>query len=128
MNKKTILIVEDNLSIVKMLADKLRTEGFNVLQANDGQEGLMVAYDNNPDIILLDIIMPKMDGLTMMKEIRSKNEWGKKVPIILITNLSPDDDRINKIVTEYIPSYYILKSNWNLNDVLEKVKEMLNIV
>jgi len=128
MNKKTVLIVEDNLSIIKMLADKLRTEGLNVLQANDGQEGLMVAYDNNPDIILLDIIMPKMDGLTMMKEIRSKNEWGKKVPIILITNLSPDDDRINKIVTEYIPSYYILKSNWNLNDVLEKVKEMLNIV
>lgn len=128
MNKKTILIVEDNLSIIKMLVDKLRTEGFNVLQANDGQEGLMVAYNNNPDIILLDIIMPKMDGLTMMKKLRSKNEWGKKVPIILITNLSPDDDRINKIITECTPSYYILKSNWNLNDVIEKVKEMLNIV
>jgi len=126
--KKTILIVEDDLSIIKMLVDKLRMEGFNVLQANDGEEGLMIASDNNPDIILLDIIMPKMDGLTMMKKLRSKNEWGKKVPIILLTNLSPDDDRVNEIITENMPSYYILKPNWDINDVLEKVKESLNIV
>lgn len=125
--KKTILIVEDDLQILKMLVDKLTIEGFNVIQGHDGEEGFSIASNNHPDLILLDIIMPKMDGLTMMKKLRSENEWGKSVPIILLTNLSPDDDKINKSITNDAPAYYLLKPNWSVDDVVEKVKERLNL-
>jgi len=125
--KKTILIVDDDPSILKMLVDKLTREDFNVLQANDGEEGLIMCKDH-PDLILLDIIMPKMDGLSMMKKLRKENKWGKNVPIILLTNLSPDDDKINNNVTEDMPAYYLLKPNWGVGDVVEKVRERLNIV
>jgi len=126
--KKTILIVDDDLPILKMLVDKLTTEGFNIIQAHDGEEGFSSACNNHPDLILLDIIMPKMDGLTMMKKLRIENEWGKSVPIILLTNLSPDDDKINQSVVEDAPAYYLLKPNWDVGDVVEKVKERLNIL
>lgn len=125
--KKTILIVEDDPPILRALVDKLTMEGFEILQARDGEEGLIMASNKHPDIILLDIIMPKMDGLSMMKKLRSKNVWGKSVPIILLTNLSPDDERINKSITEDAPAYYLLKPNWSMDDVVEKVRERLNI-
>ena len=126
--KKTILIVDDDLPILKMLVDKLTAEGFNTLRASDGEEGLMMARNNKPDLILLDIIMPKMDGLSMMKKLRLENEWGKSVPIILLTNLSPDDDKINKSIVEDTPAFYLLKPNWSVGDVIQKVKERLNIL
>ncbi len=124
--KKTILIVDDDPTILKMLVVKLTREGFKILQAKDGEEGLVVCK-NHPDLILLDIIMPKMDGLEMMKKLRAESEWGKSVPIILLTNLSPDDDKINKSITEDMPAYYLLKPNWGVDDVVEKVRERLNI-
>ena len=71
--------------------------------------------------------MPKMDGLTMMKKLRSENSWGKNVPIVLLTNLSPDTEKVNKSITEDAPAYYLLKPNWSFDDVVEKVKERLNI-
>jgi DNA-binding response OmpR family regulator len=123
--KKIILIVDDDPAILKMLADKLILEGFDILQATDGEEGFKMACNNNPDLILLDIIMPKMDGLTMMKKLRQTNEWGKNVPIILLTNLSPDDDKINKSVTEDTPAFYLLKPNWGIDDVIKKIREAL---
>ena len=71
-----------------------------IFQAKDGEEGLKVANEKHPDLILLDIIMPKMDGLTMMKELREGSEWGKKVAVILLTNLSSDEDRIIKSIAD----------------------------
>ena len=125
---KTALIVEDDISILKMVVDKLTIEGFTVLQARDGEEGFMVACVKNPDIILTDIMMPKMDGLSMMKKLRSKNKWGKNVPIILLTNLSPDDEKINKSVTEDLPTLYIMKPDWDIDDMVAEIKEKLNVV
>lgn len=125
--KKTILTVEDDPSILKGIVDKLTLEGFVVLQAHNGEEGLMMALSKHPDLILLDIMMPKMDGLTMMKQLRAKDAWGKTVPIILLSNLSPDDERINKSITEDTPAYYLMKPNWSMDDVAAKVKERLNI-
>lgn len=125
--QRTILVVEDDPSTLKLLVDKLTLEGLKVFQASDGEEGLSSAIDNRPDIILLDIIMPKMDGITMMEKLRLESEWGKNVPIILLTNLSPDDEKINKSVSEYMPAYYLLKPNWDVNDVVTKVKERLGI-
>ena len=102
-NKK-ILVVEDEISLRKALADKFRREGFAVLEAKDGEEGLAVALKEQPHIILLDIVLPKMDGMTMLKKLRQENAWGKSVPVILLTNLSADDDSILKGVTEDKPA------------------------
>ena len=120
----TVLIVEDEQSLRQTLVDKLTREGFDVLEAKNGEEGLERALKKHPDLILLDIIMPVMDGMTMMKKMR-EDKWGRKVPIILLTNLSATDAEIIKRVIEDEPSYYLLKSDWKIKDVVNKVKETL---
>jgi len=128
-NKKRILVieeVEDDILLQDVLQDKFNLEGFSVLRAKDGEEGLAIALSEHPDIILLDIILPKMDGLTMMKKLRHTNEWGKNVPIILLTNLGADNEEINKAITENEPAYYLVKSNYTLDDLVEKIKERLS--
>jgi DNA-binding response OmpR family regulator len=122
---KKILIVEDEASQRKALVDKFTHEGFRVVEAKDGKDGLNVARKELPDVILLDIIMPKMDGMTMLKILREDNAWGKKVPVIMLTNQSADD-RVNNEILENEPAYYLVKANWSLNDVVEKVKECLS--
>lgn len=126
--KYTVLVVEDEPAMSQALKDNLISEGFDVLQAKDGAEGLAAASASRPDIILLDILMPIMDGLTMMQKLRALNSWGKKVPIILLTNLSPDEDRIVRRITEDEPAYYLVKTDWKISDVVEKIRERLNRV
>lgn len=123
--KQTILIVEDEPVVRQLLMDNLASEGFIVLQAKDGVEGLMVASSRRPDLILLDILMPRQDGLTMMQKLRAKGAWGKKVPIIILTNLSSDEEKIIKRVAEDEPAYYLVKTDWTMSEVIEKVKERL---
>lgn len=119
---KKVLIVEDETALREALVDKLTREGFDALEAKDGEEGLKIALKEHPGLILLDIIMPKMDGMTMMKKLR-EDEWGKGVPIILLTNLSATEEKIIKGIVENEPSYYLVKSDWKIEDVVKKVKE-----
>ena len=127
-DKKILVIeaVEDDKPLRDVLRDKFSLEGFSVLEAKDGEEGLAVALSEHPDLILLDILMPRMDGLTMMKKLRETGEWGKKVPIIILTNLSADDDKINQIIVENQPVYYIIKSNYTMEDLVGKIRERLS--
>ena len=127
-NKKILVIeeVEDEKSLRDVLHDKFVNEGFKVLEARDGEEGLATALREHPDLILLDIVMPKMDGLTMMKKLREANDWGKHVPIILLTNLSADDDKIMAAITKNQPAYYLVKSNYTIEDLVEKIRERLS--
>ena len=122
----TILIVEDELIMRQTLADNLINDGFNVLQAKDGEEGLLAALECQPDLILLDILMPRMDGLMMMQKLRAKGAYGKKIPIILLTNLSPDEDKIMKRITEDEPAYYLVKTDSKISEVIEKITERLS--
>ena len=69
--------------------------------------------------------MPVMDGLTMMDKLREKNLYGKNVPIILLTNLSASEERIMQAITKNEPAYYLVKSDWDLSAVMEKIKERL---
>lgn len=125
MENKKILIIEDELPMLKALSDKFTREGFSVLEAQNGEEGLDVAIKTHPDLILLDLFMPIMDGKDMMKKLRN-DSWGKNVPIIILTNLNPDDKTLNEIL-ESGPSYYFIKSKWKLEDLVRKVKEELKI-
>jgi len=119
-----ILVVEDDQALSQVLSDKLTREGFNVVTAQNGEEGLALAIKEKPALILLDLAMPKMGGLAMMKQLRVNNEWGRKVPIIILTNLTADD-QIMKDVVESEPSYYLVKSDHTIAEVVEKVKESL---
>ena len=125
-NKKTkILIVEDEESIRKPYTDELRDQGFVMFEAGNGKEGLELALREKPELILLDILMPVMSGLEMMDKLRNEGSYGKNVPIILLTNLSASEEKIMQGVTKNEPAYYLIKSDWNLSDVVEKIKERL---
>lgn len=119
--KKTILIVEDEVAQQKALTVKFTNEGFNVLNAANGAEGLKMALEKHPDVIILDLLMPVKDGNAFMDEIR-KDPWGKNVHIIVFTNYDPDT-AIAKITKDQ-PSYYLIKTNTTLDELMAKVKEL----
>ena len=126
MNKnKKILVVEDDAPMLRALVDKLRLEGFTALEAREGRAGLNIALEEKPDLILLDILMPIMDGLAMLKELRNASTYGKTVPVILLTNLSADKEEIMRTVAETEPSYYLVKPNFTLSQIVAKVREQL---
>ena len=89
--KIKILLVEDDSFLSGMYDTKLKLEGFDVVLAEDGVKGLELAVSQNPDIILLDIILPKMDGFTALKHLKDNTET-KKIPVILMTNLGQKED------------------------------------
>lgn len=122
---KTILLVEDEPVMLKLLADGFVGEEFNVIQAKDGEEGVQIATDKHPDLIILDLAMPKMDGMTAMRKIR-EGVWGKKVPIIILTNLTANDEIMTGVIHDE-PSYYFMKTEWQIDKLVEKVKQELQI-
>ncbi len=125
-NQPKILVVEDEASLLRALSDKLTREGFAALEAKNGAEGLEVAWREHPDLILLDIIMPVMDGWTMFQKLR-QNDWGKTVPVIVLTNLSADNDDQKARVANLEPAYFLVKSDWKIDDLVLKIKEILGM-
>ncbi len=126
-NKKIILITEDEKALRNALDDKLQKEGFTILDAENGEEGLALALLEHPDLILLDIVMPKMNGMKMLKELRA-DEWGKTVPVIMLTNLSSADEERNRDITALEPTYYFMKTDIKIEQVVEKIKERLGMM
>lgn len=122
--KKRILVVEDEQSILNVLCDKLSKEGFDLLKAMDGKEGLNKALQEKPDLILLDLLMPVMDGIAMLKELR-KDEWGKDAKVVILTNLSGEEK--NVLDLDEGKHEFLIKSDWKISDVVKKVKEKLEI-
>ena len=116
--KKTILIVDDEQKIVDLLVHNLGREGYNTLQANDGQTAIDIAIEQRPDLILLDIMIPRVDGLTVCKKI--KNYYN--VPILMV---SAKDDELDKIVgLEMGADDYITKP-FSVREVVARVKANL---
>ncbi|OGI29566.1 MAG: hypothetical protein A2288_03180 [Candidatus Moranbacteria bacterium RIFOXYA12_FULL_44_15] len=122
MEKKKILIVEDEASLHESLGEFLSAEGFEVLNAYDGEEGLAIVREKKLDLVLLDIILPKKDGYEVLAEIR-KDEEMKNVPVILLTNLESAED-VQKAF-EKGATTYLVKSDYKMEEVAEKIKETL---
>lgn len=122
---KTILIVEDEMAMAKALSQKLKNVGFDVLTAYDGEEGLATATKMRPDLLMLDIIMPKMDGMSLLKKIREDERWGKTVPIIMLTNLS-DADNVSEAAKHEVYDF-LVKTDWRLEDVVDLVKKKTGV-
>lgn len=119
-----ILIIEDDLVLQKALSDYLGSEGFETKTAADGESGLALALAEKPDLILLDIILPKKDGFEVLRAIRAE-EATKKIPVVLLTNLDSVSD-VEKAL-ELGATTYLVKADYKLEEVTAKVKELLNI-
>ena len=124
LNKK-ILIVEDEAPLRNAVSDILTFEGFTVFQAKNGQEGLDIALKEHPDLTLLDLMMPIMDGLTMLEKLRQDQEWGTQAAVILLTNIN-DPEKVAQ-ATEAGSYDFLVKSDWNIEDVVKKIKGRLGI-
>lgn len=126
MDAKKILIIEDEKPVLRALVEKFGGAGFNVFQAEDGEEGVVSAEINKPDVILLDLIMPVMTGMQALKAIRDGSDYGKQVPIVILTNLDPNE-KISEEISQHNPSFYIIKADMKIEDVVHKIKELLKM-
>jgi DNA-binding response OmpR family regulator len=122
-SKNTILIVEDESPLRRALCDKFTREGFAVSEAKDGDTGLEVALREEPQVILLDMMMPKTDGIAMLKQLRTKNEWSKNVPVLLLTNVSSDYKRMLTELMDDGSVHYLVKSDWPISKLVTRVRE-----
>ena len=122
--QKKILVVEDETALQQALTEFLAEENFAVVAAADGEQGLALAKSENPDLILLDIILPKLDGYAVLEELK-KNAVTKNIPIVLLTNLECEDD-IQKAFDKGATTY-LVKSEYKLEDIVRKVKELLKM-
>ena len=123
-DKKSILVVEDDTALRKVLLEKLTAEGFIALGALNGEDGLKTALDKHPALILLDVFMPVMDGITMLSKLRSSGSWGKHVTVLILTNSSIDAQTIAK-VSGLGATDYMIKSEWSLDALIGRIHERL---
>lgn len=115
-----ILLIEDEEMLANMYETKFKNEGFNIKKALDGETGLKMALEDKPDIILLDIIMPKLDGFSVLRSLKDSVKT-KDVPVILLTNLGQDEDV--KKGTAMGAAGYLVKANLTPAEVVDKVKD-----
>lgn len=120
--EKRILIVEDEQAMLHALQEAFILHGIPTLIAMDGREGLSVALAEHPEIILLDLLMPVMDGFTMLEELR-KDAWGKGVKVMVLTNFSNDD--VRRRVAPHNICEFIVKADCGIDEVVAKVETAL---
>jgi DNA-binding response OmpR family regulator len=123
-NKKVVLIVEDEESIREALEDKFKLSGFEVITSKNGEEGLSKAKSFHPNLIILDILMPKMDGLTMLRKLK-EDSWGTNVPVMILTNIS-DYRQLEEALSLGVDEYMI-KAEWQLKNIVAKANAILGI-
>jgi DNA-binding response OmpR family regulator len=121
-NKIKLLVVEDDEFLQKILVTKFTREGFDVASASDGEQALKEVNDGAPQLILLDLILPKMTGFDVLAEIRMK-ESTKGLPVIILSNLGQEEDI--RRAKELGALDFLVKADISVNDVVRKVKEIL---
>ena len=119
---KKILFIDDERRLQETLAAKLRGEGYEVVSAFDGESGLEMAEEKKPDLILLDLILPKKDGFQVLEALKVKPELSV-IPVIVLTNLEDGKD-IERCLVYGVRSY-LAKANYTLDEIAQKVKEVL---
>lgn len=119
---KSVLLVDDDLTLREMYAERLKAEGFSVEMAKDGEEALQKATDLHPNMILLDIMMPKVNGLDVLKKLKEQAETSD-IPVIVLTALIQDREKMESITRG--ADDYIVKSETMPGDVIGKIKGVL---
>jgi len=118
---KKILFIEDEMRLQEVLGAKLKAEGYEILAAMDGKSGLEIAEKEKPDLILLDLILPKMDGFHVLEAIKAKLSISA-IPIIVLSNLESGKD-IERCLSLGVRSY-LAKTNYSLEEIAQKVSEV----
>lgn len=122
LQKKKILIIEDDRALQSAMLEILAQEGYETVSAYDGEEGVHKAETEKPDLILLDLILPKKDGYEVLAEI--KNGPDKNIPVLILTNLE-EIENVQKAL-ELGANTFMVKSDFSLRDIIEKIKENLS--
>lgn len=117
---KKILFIEDEAAIHKTLSDALEKEEYEIISALDGEIGLRLAKEKAPDLILLDLVLPKIDGFEVLKSLKANTET-ERIPVIVLTNLEQMED-IQKAI-DLGARTYLVKSNYDLKEVVDKIKK-----
>ena len=120
---KTILFIEDESALQKTFGDIFTQEGYKILSAVDGEEGLRLTKTAKPDLILLDLILPKVHGFEVLKRLKDDSET-KDIPVIVLTNLEGTGD-IEKAL-ELGATTYLVKANYSLEEAIQKINQALN--
>ena len=121
--KKTkVLIVEDEEILLTALSEELKQEGFDAVGAKDGMEGVSMAVSEKPDLILLDLVMPRLDGIGALKQIKENPET-KDIPVVILTNLS-DYDKVSEALSLGAMDY-LVKANYRLEELVAKIKTVM---
>jgi len=119
---KKILFIEDEAALQKTFRDILEKEGYQMISALDGESGLRLAKSQKPDLILLDLILPRKDGFEVLKELK-EDEATKGIPVIVLTNLE-DIESVERAI-ELGATTYLVKAQYTLEEVIQKVKKAL---
>lgn len=122
-DKIKILLIEDDPFLLSMYNTKFEMENFKVVTADDGEKGLKLAQKEAPDIILLDIMLPKMDGFGVLRALRA-DEKMKRIPVILLTNLSQKEKVKEGLALG--ADDYLIKAHFMPSEVVEKIKKLIN--
>lgn len=117
---KKVLVVEDDRFLVKAYEAKLKGEGFDVAVAHDGVEAMDYLAKQKPGIVLLDLIMPRMDGFDVLEAMKKQSDL-KKIPVLILTNLGQEDDR--KRGLEFGAVDYIVKADYSLAQIVDLIKK-----
>ncbi|MBI4837249.1 MAG: response regulator [Candidatus Portnoybacteria bacterium] len=117
-----IIFVEDEPTLQKTLCDVLLREGYDVKTAFDGVTGLKMIKQEKPDLVLLDLILPKIDGFSVLQKMRDDPET-KDIPVMILTNLEGSSD-IERVL-ELGATTYLVKANYELREVVDKIKKTL---
>lgn len=120
---KSILIIEDDTDLRGILRDSLADEGYEVFEGKNGEEGLAQALAKRPDLILLDIVLPGMDGLAVLTEIRKDKDWGSNAKVIMLTNLS--DSQSVADCLELGAHSFLVKADWTIEDIMATIHSEL---
>jgi len=117
-------MVEDDAAMRDIVIHKLQTSGFEVLEAEDGQEGLNKAQSEKPDLILLDLMLPELDGFAVLEKIRSDGDKNfSKTPVIILSNLWSNKDILRTKSLQV--QAYMVKAYFTTEDILKKIREIL---
>ena len=120
---KKILFIEDEMNLQKSLAPRLKDEGLEMISALDGEIGLRQAREKMPDLIILDLVLPKKDGFEVLKELKSETDLAH-IPVIVLTNLEGSQE-VEKALS--LGAFtYLVKANYSLDDMVGKIKQALS--
>ena len=123
MRQPKVLVVDDDQALLEMYTMRLKEEAFEVIDARNGEEALARAVDSKPDVILLDVMMPKVNGFDVLDILKSTPET-KKIPVLILTVLIQDADRERGLKAG--AEDYLVKSETMPGQVIEKVKQVLS--